>query len=85
MQHVAVDSTSIRFVDYDEARRRLEVEFLSGARYRYDGVGPAVFQRLVDAESVGAYFNANVRDRYPYARLGERPRSSLTRRPSAKK
>lgn len=34
--------------------------------YQYFGVPERVFQDLVQAESKGAYFNQNIRDRYPY-------------------
>ncbi len=47
----------------------LELEFRSGAIYRYFGVPPAVFQGLLVAASKGAYFNRIVRNRFRYQRL----------------
>lgn len=47
----------------------LELEFRSGATYRYLTVPEAVFQELIAAPSKGAYFNRNLRNRYPYQRL----------------
>jgi len=47
----------------------LELEFRSGAIYRYIAVPRAVFEGLIAAESKGAYFNHNVRSRFPYHRL----------------
>jgi hypothetical protein len=47
----------------------LELEFHSGAIYRYFAVPQAVFEGLVAAESKGAYFNRSVRSRFPYQRL----------------
>ena len=47
----------------------LDLEFLSGATYRYFSVPEAVFQGLVTAESKGVYFNRNLRNRFPYQRL----------------
>lgn len=47
----------------------LELEFRNGAIYRYFAVPQAVFEGLIAAESKGAYFNRNVRSRFPYHRL----------------
>jgi hypothetical protein len=47
----------------------LELEFRSGAIYRYLAVPQAVFEALIAAKSKGAYFNRNVRNRFPYQRL----------------
>jgi hypothetical protein len=47
----------------------LELEFRSGAIYRYFAVPLAVVEGLIAAESKGAYFNRNVRSRFPYHRL----------------
>ena len=47
----------------------LELEFHSGATYRYFAVPEAVFQGLIAAESKGAYFNRNLRNCFPFQRL----------------
>jgi len=47
----------------------LDLKFRSGATYRYFAVPEAVFQGLIAAESKGAYFNRNLRNRFPYQRL----------------
>lgn len=47
----------------------LELEFRSGAIYRYFAVPHRVFQGLIAAESKGAYFNHHVRDGFRYQRL----------------
>jgi hypothetical protein len=47
----------------------LDLEFRSGATYRYFDVPQTVFQGLIAAESKGAYFNRNLRNRFPYQRL----------------
>jgi hypothetical protein len=47
----------------------LELEFRSGAIYRYFAVPYTVFEGLIAAESKGAYFNRNVRNRFRYQRL----------------
>ena len=47
----------------------LDLEFRTGAIYRYFAVPHAVFQDLIAAESKGAYFNRHVRNRFRYQRL----------------
>ena len=66
---IPVESTSLAVVGYDDERANLEVQFLSGARYRYAGVPADVFRRLVDAASKGRFFNEHVRPCYAYERL----------------
>ena len=56
---------SMRF----SADRILELEFRSGALYRYFQVPPAVFEAFLAAESKGRYFNRHIRDRFPYQRV----------------
>lgn len=67
---IQVESTSLTAVGYDKAHAHLEVEFRSGARYRYASVPADVFTRLVEAESKGRFFNEHVRSCYAYERLG---------------
>ncbi len=66
----SVDSSVIREIDYDAARERLLVRFVSGDRYLYRNVPAKVGQSFLSADSKGRYFTAKVRDRYPYRRLG---------------
>lgn len=47
----------------------LQLEFCSGAIYRYVAVPCTVFQGLIAAESKGTYFNRHIRNRFPYQRL----------------
>jgi KTSC domain len=64
MQRTAVDSTTMRSVGYDAAEQVLEIEFTSGAVYQYVDVPAAIFDRLMQAESKGRYFNDEIRDDY---------------------
>jgi len=47
----------------------LELEFRSGAIYRYFAVPHVVFEGLIAAESKGAYFNLIAKNRFRYQRL----------------
>jgi hypothetical protein len=65
-----VDSESIAAIGYDDDAEVLEVEFVSGAVYRYRGVSQDVFDDLRQAPSKGAYFNACIRDAYAWEQVG---------------
>ncbi|HSV02267.1 MAG TPA: KTSC domain-containing protein [Phenylobacterium sp.] len=64
-----VESTAIREIDYDAGRAKLLVRFVSGERYVYVGVPGEVHRSFLEAESKGSFFQAEIRDRYPYNRL----------------
>ncbi len=64
-----VDSTAIQAIDYDHERAKLLVRFVSGASYVYVGVPGEVHRSFLDAASKGRFFQAEIRDRYPYNRL----------------
>ena len=63
------DSTAIQDIDYDEERSKLLVRFQSGERYVYVGVPGEVHRSFLDADSKGRFFQAEIRDQYPYNRL----------------
>jgi len=60
-------SSAIRAIRFD--RRGLEVTFASGSVYLYRGVSRNVFERFRLADSAGKFFNEEILDRYPFARL----------------
>jgi hypothetical protein len=66
---VLLDSTTLASVLYHPAQRRLEVEFRSGERYLYFQVPPDCYNYLLQADSKGAYFNHNIRNRFPHQHL----------------
>ncbi len=59
-------STAIRNFAYDTATGELWVTFTSGRRYVYNDVAPEVVHEFQQADSRGAFFNHEIRDRYPY-------------------
>lgn len=65
-----VDSSAIQTIDYDRDRAKLFVRFSSGERYVYVGVPAEVCRSFLDADSKGRFFQAEIRDQYPYNRLG---------------
>lgn len=66
---VPVQSSDLKAVGYDEPSKTLHVEFHSGGLYEYAGVPEKIHQALRAATSVGRYFHANVKDRYPTKKL----------------
>lgn len=64
-----IESTAISEIDYDAERAKLLVRFQSGERYVYVGVPGEVHRSFVDAESKGRFFQAEIRDQYPYNRI----------------
>jgi hypothetical protein len=63
-----VTSSTVASVGYDPRHSVLEVEFHSGAVYRYYSVPRDVFHSLRNAPSKGAFLNRQIRDRFRYAR-----------------
>jgi len=64
-----IDFTAIGEIDYDAEREKLFVRFTSGERFVYVGVPGEVSRSFADAESKGGFFQAEIRDRYPFNRL----------------
>jgi lysyl-tRNA synthetase class 2 len=64
-------STVIRRSSYRTEARALDVEFVSGRRYRYFGVPEGIAAQFRAAFSKGHYFNTRIRDDYPFEELPE--------------
>jgi len=64
MLRIALNSTSLHTVGYLGRQALLELEFQSGAIYRYLGVPAATYRGLLGAESKGTYFNRHIRNRF---------------------
>ena len=59
-----VKSSVIASIGYDAEAEILEVEFHSRRRYRYFGVPPSVHRELLEADSIGAFFNTVIKPNY---------------------
>jgi hypothetical protein len=64
-----VDSEALLWVRYDPKQRTLEVEFPRHTIYQYLEVPEFRYRGLMEAESMGAYFNAFIRDCYETVRI----------------
>ncbi|WAE61909.1 KTSC domain-containing protein [Stutzerimonas sp. R40042] len=70
MKRVVVNSSSLRALGYDPEQQVLEVQFSSGALYRYEAVPPEAVQALLDADSLCRHFNQVFKPQhYRYRRL----------------
>lgn len=69
LERVSVESSSLLTVGFAREARVLEIEFRSGAAYRYLDVPPAVFEGLKKAESKGRYFANFIRGKYEFQRI----------------
>jgi lysyl-tRNA synthetase class 2 len=61
-------SSVIRSYRYDPYQRRLELEFVSGRRYRYHDVPEETYSAMRRAFSKGEFFNAHIRDQFRHTR-----------------
>ena len=66
-----VESSNIDAVKHDANEQALYVVFVSSAHYRYGNVPRSVYDALLNAESVGKYFYANIRNAYPATKVEE--------------
>ena len=62
-------STVIDDIRYEEGREKLYIRFVDGDEYVYVGVPGEVHRSFLDAPSKGRFFQAEIRDQYPYNRL----------------
>ncbi len=65
----AVESSSIASVGYKRTSKLLEIEFRSGAIYRYREVPKSVFTAFRAARSKGHFFSTQVRGKYAFDKL----------------
>jgi hypothetical protein len=62
-----LQSAALEQVAYDETQQELRATFrATGRTYVYEDVPQEIYDRLLFAESVGAYFNAHVRDNFAF-------------------
>jgi hypothetical protein len=70
-------SAVIRRFHYDPRSEALDVEFVSGRRYRYAGVPEEVAGEFRESFSKGRFFNARIRDHYRCEELTLEPAEDL--------
>lgn len=65
MNRICVQSSNIQSIGYDQDCCVLEVEFLSGGLYQYDGVPRNVYEGLMGSASLGKYLASHIKNVYP--------------------
>ena len=80
---VAVESTTLAAVGYEDAQELLQLEFCGRAVYHYFGVPAAVHAALLCAPSKGGYFNRAIRGHFPYRLVPSIPSDALDGRTPA--
>lgn len=68
MTYQPVSSSCIAEIGYEPSHRTLAIRFRGGREYCYADIAPEMYQALLAAASIGSYFNARVRNAYPYQR-----------------
>lgn len=71
-----VESSQIHAIGYDEAQRKLAVQFKGktgpGSLYHYDNVPPELHQEFMAADSKGRFFKEKIKpatEQYPFTRI----------------
>jgi len=69
MRRRAVNSSVIRALGYDDRSKVLEVEFHTNRIYQYFGVPLAVYDDLLNAPSIGEFYNRQIRNEYDFLEI----------------
>ena len=78
MARIALQSSTLPAATYQDPCACLELEFGSGAIYRYRDVPAQIYLELLRAESKGRYFNQHIRNRFAYTKIDSaRPDSAI--------
>ncbi len=64
-----VESSMANAVGYDSDEEVLQVEFNNGATYQYQNVDDQIWDGLYKTESIGKFFNSEIKGKYQYQRL----------------
>lgn len=70
MNREPVASSNISSIGYDEQAQTLEVEFHGGSIYQYYNVTRAIFDQLMQAPSKGQFLAYQIKNVFPYSRVG---------------
>jgi hypothetical protein len=69
MDRELVSSTSLVSVGYNPPSETLEVEFHSGLVYEYYNVPQFLYDQLMQAPSIGSFFNAAIRNSFASSKV----------------
>jgi hypothetical protein len=66
-----VNSSMATAVGYDSEEQVLQVEFYNGAVYQYSGIEAETWEDLQAADSIGEFFNQEIKGKYECERLDD--------------
>ena len=66
---IEVTSSNIESVGYDNDEQTLFVKFKSGTTYSYSEVLVEIYDEMLQADSKGKYFYANIRNVYSFEKV----------------
>lgn len=64
MIRYSVKSSNISTIGYDPQTQNLEIEFKGGTVWTYHDVSESTYNSLMNADSVGGYFQKHIRNEY---------------------
>lgn len=70
MDRHPVFSSNIASIGYDPGSQTLEVEFQNGSVYQYYNVPQGTYDKFITAPSKGKFLAYQIKDFFPYARVG---------------
>ena len=69
VEMIAVSSSNVEAIGYDEDSQTLYVRFLNNTLYIYKGVPIGEFDGLRNAPSIGSYLHRNIKNLFSYERI----------------
>ncbi|MCB1712021.1 MAG: KTSC domain-containing protein [Candidatus Riesia sp.] len=66
-----IRSDMIRGASYDSKKQTLTVVFTNYDFYKFYGVSKSLVRRLYSAKSKGKFFNKEIKNKFPFKRIGE--------------
>ena len=72
IEMISVESSNIESIGYDLVESDLYVKFKNGSEYKYKSVPIKIYDKLIAADSVGSFFNRQVKDMFEFEKLKEK-------------
>jgi KTSC domain len=69
IEMLPVCSSMAARVGYDDDREILQIEFNNGAVYQYSAVDPHTWADLQSTDSIGSFYNEEIKGYYPSAKI----------------
>jgi len=64
-----VNSSNISDVGFDPSNSTLIVRFKNGSYYQFDNVPERAYMNMIEATSVGKYFNSYIKNNFQFKKL----------------